>query len=89
MSDGTGESLFDSRTGQLATACSKLIIAVGTAPGGQSKSSKYKKRLRRFVGVTIRNATNDDCSLGIFGRPDRPGMDKTVDMKDCQPPMRL
>lgn len=68
MSDGTGESLYDSRTGQLAAACSKLIAAVGAAPGGLSKSSKYKKRLQRFVGVTIRNATNDDCSIGIFGR---------------------
>jgi hypothetical protein len=68
MSDGTGESLFDSRTGQLALACLKLIAAVATAPGGQSKTSKYKKRLRRFIGVTIRNATKDDCSIGIFGR---------------------
>lgn len=74
MSDGTGESLFDSRTRQLAKACSKLITAVGTAPGGQSKSSKYKKRLRRFVGVTIRNATNDDCSIGIFGRSNPTGI---------------
>lgn len=68
MSDGTGESLFDARTGQLASACSKLIGAVATAPNVQGKSSKYKKRLRRVVNVTIRNASNDDCSIGIFGR---------------------
>lgn len=68
MSDGAGESLFDGRTGQLAGACSKLIGAVAAAPNYQSKSSKYKKRLRRVVNVTIRNATNDDCSIGIFGR---------------------
>lgn len=74
MSDGTGESLFDSRTRQLAMACSKLITAVGAAPAGQSKSSKYKKRLRRFIGVTIRNATKDDCSIGIFGRLRQTGM---------------
>jgi hypothetical protein len=68
MSDGAGESLFDSRTGQLAGACSKLITAVGTAPTQQGKNSDYKKRLRRFVDVTIRNATKDDCSIGILGR---------------------
>lgn len=68
MSDGTGESLFDPRTGRLASACSKLITAVGSAPGRQSKSSKYQKRLRRLVDITFRNATNDDCSIGILGR---------------------
>jgi hypothetical protein len=68
MSDGTGESLFDSRTGQLAGACSKLITAVGAAPAQQGKNSDYKKRLRRLVDVTIRNATKDDCSIGILGR---------------------
>lgn len=68
MSDGTGESLFNSRTGQLAGACSKLITAVGTAPAQQGKNSDYKKRLRRLVDVNIRNATKDDCSIGILGR---------------------
>lgn len=68
MSDGTGDSLYDPRTGELAGACSKLIDAVGTAPGHQSKNSEYKKRLRRLVNITIRNATKDDCSIGILGR---------------------
>lgn len=68
MSDGTGDSLYDPRTSELAGACSKLIAAVGTAPGQQSKNSEYKKRLRRLVDITIRNATNDDCSIGILGR---------------------
>jgi serine/threonine protein phosphatase PrpC len=68
MSDGSGDSLYDPRTGELAGACSKLIDAVGTAPGRQSKNSDYKKRLRRLVNVTIRNATKDDCSIGILGR---------------------
>ena len=68
MSDGTGESLFDSRTGKLAGACTKLINAVGTAPAQQGKNSEYRRRLRRLVDVTIRNATNDDCSIGILGR---------------------
>lgn len=69
MSDGTGASLFNARTGQLAGACSKLITAVGSAPAQQSKNSDYKKRLRRLVDTRIRNATNDDCSVGILGRP--------------------
>lgn len=68
MSDGTGDSLYDARTGELAGACSKIIEAVGTAPGRQSKNSEYKKRLRRLVNVTIRNATKDDCSIGVLGR---------------------
>ncbi|QNE14846.1 PP2C family serine/threonine-protein phosphatase [Pseudarthrobacter sp. NBSH8] len=68
MSDGSGDSLYDPRTGELAGACSKLIDAVGTAPSRQSKNSDYKKRLRRLVNVTIRNATKDDCSIGILGR---------------------
>lgn len=68
MSDGTAESLFNPRTGQLAGACAKLITAVGTAPSRQSKNSDYKKRLRRIVDTTFRNATKDDCSIGIMGR---------------------
>lgn len=69
MSDGTGESLFNARTGQLAGACSKLITAVGAAPAQQGKNSDYKKQLRKFVDTKIRNATKDDCSIGILGRP--------------------
>lgn len=69
MSDGTGESLYNSRTGELARACSKLITAVGAAPAKQGKHSDYKKRLRRLVNTEIRNATKDDCSIGILGRP--------------------
>lgn len=68
MSDGTAESLYNPRSGELAAACTKLIDAVGTAPGRQSKNSDYKKRLRRLVNVTIRNATKDDCSIGVLGR---------------------
>ena len=68
MSDGTGESLFNSRTGQLAGACSKLITAVASAPAHQGKNSDYKRQLRRLVDLKIRNATKDDCSVGILGR---------------------
>lgn len=69
MSDGTGESLYNPRTGELAWACSKLITAVGASPAKQSKHSDYKKRLRRLINTEIRNATKDDCSIGVFGRP--------------------
>ena len=68
MSDGTGDSLFNPRTRHLASACSKLITAVGTAPTQQSKSSKYRKQLRKFMDNTVRDATRDDCSIGILGR---------------------
>lgn len=68
MSDGAGESLYNSQTGELASACAKVIAAVSTAPANQSKSSIYKKRLRRFVNIKIRNATKDDCSIAVFGR---------------------
>lgn len=68
MSDGTGESLFNARSGQLAGACAKLIVAVGAAPAGLSKTSEYRKRLRRLMDLKIRNATRDDCSIGILGR---------------------
>lgn len=68
MSDGTGESLFNAGTGQLAGACTKLIVAVGEAPAGLSKTSKHRKRLRRLMDLKIRNATKDDCSIGILGR---------------------
>ena len=68
MSDGTGESLFDARTGELAGACEKLIAAVGSAPAQLSRTSEYTKRLRRLVDLRIRDATKDDCSIGILGR---------------------
>lgn len=68
MSDGTAESLFDPQTGKLAAACTKLIAAVGAAPPNLSKTSKYNKRLRRLMDLKIRNATKDDCSIGILGR---------------------
>lgn len=68
MSDGTGESLFDARTGELAGACAKLIAAVGSAPAELRKTSKHTKRLRRLMDLKIRAATKDDCSIGILGR---------------------
>jgi hypothetical protein len=68
MSDGTADSLFNSRSGQLASACAKLIDAVGSAPAQQGKNSAYKKQLKKLVDTKIRNATKDDCSICILGR---------------------
>lgn len=68
MSDGTAGSLYDTRTGQLAPACTKLINAVSHAPANMSKNSKYRKRLKRFMDLKVRTATSDDCSIGVLGR---------------------
>jgi len=70
MSDGTAASLFDSRTGGLARACSKLIDVVGAAPVRQVRDPSSRRQLRRLVDVTFRGATNDDCSIGILARSD-------------------
>ena len=72
MSDGTADSLFSSRSGELAAACSKLITAVGSAPATQAKNPAYKKQLKKVVDLKIRNATKDDCSIGILGRAVNP-----------------
>lgn len=68
MSDGAGESLFNARTRQLAAACAKIIEAVGAAPARLTQNSKYKKQWRKFIDVRLRNATKDDCSVGVLGR---------------------
>ena len=68
MSDGTADSLYDTRTGLLAPACAKLIDAVSHAPASVSKNSKYRKRLKRFMDLKVRTATSDDCSIGVLGR---------------------
>ncbi|QAV69203.1 protein phosphatase 2C domain-containing protein [Salinibacterium sp. UTAS2018] len=70
MSDGAGESLFNARTRQLADACTKIIVAVGNTPARLSKNSKPKKQLRKLVDVRVRNATKDDCAIGVLGRPE-------------------
>ena len=72
MSDGAGESLFNARTSQLAAACAKIIVAVGSAPARLTQNSKYKKQWRKFVDVRLRSATKDDCSVGVLGRSASP-----------------
>lgn len=68
MSDGTSASLFDHRSKILAPACAKLIEAVAVAPTRQVKRPEHKKRLRRVVDTRLREATKDDCSIGILAR---------------------
>lgn len=68
MSDGTSASLYDYRTRTLAPACTKLIEAVRAAPTRQTKYPEHKKRLRRLIDTRLRQATKDDCSIGILGR---------------------
>ena len=68
MSDGTSASLYEYRTNELAPACAKLIEAVGTAPTRQRKHPEHEKRLRRIVDTRLRQATQDDCSIGILAR---------------------
>lgn len=68
MSDGTSSSLYDQRTGQLAPACARMVGLVGAAPSRTVKNPEHKKQLRKLVDTRIRNATKDDCSIGILGR---------------------
>ncbi len=70
MSDGTAESVYDRRTGHLASAAKKAIEAVGRAPSRQRKNSQHRKQLKRLMEVTIRHATKDDCSIGVLARKD-------------------
>lgn len=70
MSDGTAESVYDRRTGRLASAAKKVIEAVGRAPSRQRKNSQHRKQLKRLMEVTIRQATKDDCSIGVLARKD-------------------
>ena len=68
MSDGTATRLFDMRSRQMAPACSKMIALVGSAPTVQVRNPSYKRQLRRLLDTKIRQATKDDCSIGILGR---------------------
>jgi len=68
MSDGTSASLYDYRAKKQAPACAKLIEAVGNVRNTQVRNPEYKKRLRRLVDTRLRQATKDDCSIGILAR---------------------
>lgn len=68
MSDGTSASLYDWRSGELANACGKLIAHVAAAPARRVKSPAGARQIQRFMDTAVRNATRDDCSIGILGR---------------------
>lgn len=68
MSDGASASLYDYRAKTLAPACAKLIESVGSVRNTQARNPEYRKRLRRLVDTRLRQATKDDCSIGILAR---------------------
>ncbi|MGI0522170.1 protein phosphatase 2C domain-containing protein [Microbacterium maritypicum] len=77
MSDGAAETLFNPRSNELARACKKLMSAVGSPAYSQAKRSSIRKRLGRFIDLSVRLATKDDCSVAVFGRtrPESRGTD--------------
>lgn len=68
MSDGAADSLFNHQTSRLAPACAKMIALTARAPHARAKDPRYKKQLRTLLDTRIRDATRDDCSIGVFGR---------------------
>lgn len=68
MSDGAGDSLFDARSRELASACSKIIATVGSAPPRRNRHLKHSKQLQKLIDLKLRSATKDDCSIAVLGR---------------------
>ncbi|MCX8452822.1 PP2C family serine/threonine-protein phosphatase [Paenarthrobacter ureafaciens] len=68
MSDGTANSLYNSRTKGLAPACAKIVELLASAPTRQAKNPKHKKQLRRLMDTKIRVATKDDCAIAVLAR---------------------
>lgn len=70
MTDGTAESLFNFEQRMLARACKTLFRIVADAPTYAVANPAYKKDLKRIMDLQIREATEDDCSIGILARLD-------------------
>ena len=72
MSDGTANSLYNSRTGELSNACAELIDAVAQSPPNNSKRHNKipnnKNKIKQLFEIRIREKTNDDCSVAIIAR---------------------
>lgn len=68
MSDGTANSLYDSRARALAPACAKIIAVLAAAPTRQVRRPDHERRLRRLIDTKVRAATRDDCSIGVLAR---------------------
>ena len=68
MSDGTADSLFNFERGTLARACTTLFRILSDAPTYAVANPSYKKELKRIMDLQIREATDDDCSIGLLAR---------------------
>lgn len=68
MSDGTADSLFNFEHRTLARACRTLFRVVSDAPTHSVANPAFKKDLKRIMDLQIREATDDDCSIGILAR---------------------
>lgn len=68
MSDGTADSLFNFERRALARACRTLFRIVSDASTYSVANPAFKKELKRIMDLQIREATDDDCSIGILAR---------------------
>ena len=68
MSDGTADSLFNFERRALARACRTLFRILSDAPTYAVANPSYKKELKRIMDLQIREATDDDCSVGLLAR---------------------
>jgi hypothetical protein len=68
MSDGTADSLFNFERGTVASACRTLFRIVSEAPTRSVANPAFRKDLQRIMDLQIREATDDDCSIGILAR---------------------
>lgn len=66
MSDGTADSLYNYERRSLARACRTLFRIVDDAPTYAVANPAYKKELKRIMDLQIREATDDDCSIGVL-----------------------
>jgi len=73
MSDGTENSLYNKQTGELSTACTKLIDVVAKSPSIQkqkrhNQKPRHKAEIEQLFESKIRENTSDDCSVAILAR---------------------
>lgn len=68
MSDGTADSLYNFERRALARACRTLFRIVSDSPTRVVSNPAYKRELKRIMDLQIREATDDDCSIGILAR---------------------
>lgn len=71
MTDGTADSLYNYERRTLARANRTLFRIVADAPTYSVANPAYKKELKRIMDLQIREATDDDCSIGLLVRSAR------------------